>query len=77
MTDVVYLLIMSAIFVIYGGGKLSADQLISDIVEPRWGEDSRRGAAALEGLPRVVIVGAGFGGLSCAAALRSAVPRSH
>ena len=72
MTDVVYLLIMSAIFVIYGGGKLSVDQLISDIVEPRWGEDSRRGAAALEGLPRVVIVGAGFGGLSCAAALRGA-----
>jgi NADH dehydrogenase FAD-containing subunit/uncharacterized membrane protein YphA (DoxX/SURF4 family) len=72
LTDAVYLLMMSAIFIIYGGGKLSVDHLISGIVEPRWGDDSRRGAAALEGLPRVVIVGAGFGGLSCAAALRSA-----
>jgi NADH dehydrogenase len=29
-------------------------------------------AFSLEGLPRVVIVGAGFGGLACAAALRRA-----
>ena len=72
LTDAVYLLMMSAIFIIYGGGKLSVDHLISGIVELRWGDDSRRGAAAPEGLPRVVIVGAGFGGLSCAAALRSA-----
>ena len=72
LTDAVYLLMMSATFIIYGGGKLSVDHLISGIVELRWGDDSRRGAAAPEGLPRVVIVGAGFGGLSCAAALRSA-----
>ena len=70
LTDAVYLLMMSAIFITYGAGKLSVDHLISAIVESRRDDDSRRGTTALRGLPRVVIVGAGFGGLSCAAALR-------
>ena len=72
LTDAVYLLMMSAIFIIYGAGKLSADHIIAGILESRWGDCSRRNVAALEALSRVVIVGAGFGGLSCAWALRSA-----
>ena len=71
LTDAAYLLMMTAIFIIYGAGKLSVDHLITCVLESRWGDHSRRGAAALEVLPRVVIVGAGFGGLSCAWALRS------
>ena len=71
LTGAVYLLMMSAIFIIYGAGKLSADHFIAGVLESRWGDCSRRGAAAFEALPRVVIVGAGFGGLSCAWALRS------
>jgi NADH dehydrogenase/putative oxidoreductase len=72
LTDAAYLLMMSAIFIIYGAGNFSVDHLITGVLESRWGDHSRRGAAALEALPRVVIVGAGFGGLSCAWALRSA-----
>jgi putative oxidoreductase len=72
LTDAVYLLMMSAIFIVYGAGKLSADHFIVGVVEARWGDYSRRNAASLPTLPRVVIVGAGFGGLSCAWALRSA-----
>src|SRR3984957_7915657 len=72
LTDAAYLLMMSAIFIIYGAGKISVDHLITGVLESRWGDRSRRGAAALEALPRVVIVGAGFGGLSCAWSLRSA-----
>lgn len=72
LTDAMYLLMMSAIFIIYGAGKLSADHVIAGVLESRWGDRSRRSAASLTALPRVVIVGAGFGGLSCAWALRSA-----
>ena len=72
LTDAVYLLMMSAIFIIYGAGKLSVDHFIAGVLESRWGDRSRRSEAARKGLPRVVIVGAGFGGLSCAWALRRA-----
>jgi putative oxidoreductase len=72
LSDAVYLLMMSAIFIIYGSGRLSLDRLIAGQLDSRRGGCSRRSVAALEGLPRVVIVGAGFGGLSCAWALRSA-----
>jgi putative oxidoreductase len=71
-TDAVYLLMISVIFIIYGAGKLSADHFIAGVLESRWGARSRLSAAALEALPRVLIVGAGFGGLSCAWALRNA-----
>jgi len=72
LTDAAYLLMISGIFIIYGAGKLSADHFIAGALESRWGDRSRLSAAALKALPRVVIVGAGFGGLSCAWALRSA-----
>jgi len=46
LTDAVYLLMMSAIFITYGAGKLSVDHLIGSIFESRWartrGEAQRR-----------------------------------
>jgi NADH dehydrogenase FAD-containing subunit/uncharacterized membrane protein YphA (DoxX/SURF4 family) len=72
LTDALYLLMMAGIFIIYGAGKLSVDHLIARLLVSRWGDRSRRSATALEASPRVVIVGAGFGGLSCAWALRGA-----
>ena len=69
-TDAVYLLMVFSIIIIYGGGPLSLDRVLRAPLRavPRWGA---RTAHSLEGLPRVVIVGAGFGGISCAGALRN------
>lgn len=69
-TDAVYLLMVFSIVIVYGGGPLSADRLLHGLLRaPR---ASARDADGLQGPPRVVIVGAGFGGISCAAALRHA-----
>jgi NADH dehydrogenase/putative oxidoreductase len=64
LTDDVYLMIIFAILAVKGPGSLSLDALIGASLK-------RRESFALEGVPRVVIVGAGFGGLSCAAELRN------
>jgi putative oxidoreductase len=69
-TDAVYLLVMFAVIVIHGGGRFSLDQAVSTLVNkhlPALMRDPR----TLEGLPRVVIVGAGFAGISCADALKN------
>lgn len=67
--DTVYLLVMCALFLIHGAGRLSLDQLayrwVGHLLPPAV-RDPRR----LQGLPRVVIVGAGFAGVSCADALK-------
>ena len=70
-TDTVYLLMVLSIAVVYGGGALSLDRLAKALLRavPRF---NARAPGSVEGLPRVVIVGAGFGGISCANALRSA-----
>lgn len=70
-TDAVYLLMVLSIVIVYGGGPLSLDRLVKALIRavPRF---NARAAGSLEGLPRVVIVGAGFGGISCATALRHA-----
>jgi NADH dehydrogenase/putative oxidoreductase len=69
-TDALYLLMILGILAIYGAGPLSLDRLIRSWLE-RWTPDrDSRDLRALQGLPRVVIVGAGFGGISCALALR-------
>jgi putative oxidoreductase len=68
LTDSIYLLMVLAILAAFGGGALAADALAI-----RWLE--RRPALAQEdprSWPRVVIVGAGFGGLTCAQALKGA-----
>src|ERR1700730_6728150 len=69
-TDTVYLLMIFSILIVSGGGAISSDRLITILLAKRFPRLDVRDARALDGLPRVVIVGAGFGGISCAAALR-------
>ena len=68
----IYLLMTLAILAAYGAGPISADSVLTAWLKRRYPALEGKPAFALEGLPRVVIVGAGFGGLSCAAALRNA-----
>ena len=70
-TDGVYLLVMSAIIIIHGGGGFSLDHALNRVVD-KYLPTLMRDPRTLEGLPRVVIVGAGFAGVSCADALRNA-----
>jgi NADH dehydrogenase/putative oxidoreductase len=65
-----YLFWTLVLLAIHGGGRLSVDALISLWLRARFPELDGKPAFALEGLPRVVIVGSGFAGLRCAAALR-------
>ena len=72
VTDSIYLLMFLAILGVYGGGLLSLDELLVHLRD-RWFPAAKRpGLDGLRGLPRVVIVGAGFGGLRCAQGLRNA-----
>ena len=67
-----YLWATLALLAIFGGGVLSADAALTRLLQHRFPELAGEPAFSLEGLPRVVIVGGGFGGLSCALALRRA-----
>jgi uncharacterized membrane protein YphA (DoxX/SURF4 family) len=70
MTDAVYLLMICWIFILCGGGALSVDRLTATLLTKYFPQFDARDPHLLEGLPRVVIVGAGFGGIACAASLR-------
>jgi len=65
-------LLLFALFVVHGGGALSLDALVDRSLRSRFPQLDGKPAFALAGLPRVVIVGAGFGGIACAAALARA-----
>jgi putative oxidoreductase len=71
LSDSIYLLMLLAILAIHGAGVLSIDGLVK-----RWQNRlfsaSCADALASHDWPRVVIVGAGFGGLRCAQALKDA-----
>ena len=71
LSDSIYLLMLLAILSIHGGGGLAIDDLAK-----RWQSRLFSTPSASElasrNLPRVVIVGAGFGGLRCAQALKDA-----
>jgi putative oxidoreductase len=69
-TDAVYLIVMFAVIIIHGGGRFSLDRAVSTVVD-KYLPNLVRDARTLKGLPRVVIVGAGFAGVSCADALRN------
>lgn len=71
LTDDVYLIMIFALLIVHGGGWLSLDAAIDAGLKRRFPGLAGKAAFALDGLPRVVIVGAGFGGMSCAAALRN------
>lgn len=70
--DVVYpyWLATLALIALHGPGALALDALIERRLRRLFPQLEGKPAFSLEGLPRVVIVGAGFGGLTCAAALR-------
>jgi NADH dehydrogenase/putative oxidoreductase len=72
LTDSVYLLMTLGLLAVFGGGAVSLDGLLDALVARRVAAGERGRAAAAKQGPRVVIVGAGFGGISCAAALRNA-----
>ncbi len=69
-TDDSYILAILAILTVHGAGRWSLDALFDARWRTRFPQLDGRPAFALDDLPRVVIVGAGFGGVSCAAALR-------
>jgi putative oxidoreductase len=72
VTDSIYLLMFLAIIGLYGGGFVSLDELLVRWRDRFFPLTKRHGLDGLQGLPRVVIVGAGFGGLRCAQGLRDA-----
>jgi NADH dehydrogenase/putative oxidoreductase len=71
-TDAVYLLMSFSILIVFGAGPLSVDRIVTVILGKYLPSYDMRDPRSLEGLPRVVIVGAGFAGISCAAKLRHA-----
>jgi NADH dehydrogenase/putative oxidoreductase len=71
-TDAVYLIMVFSITIACGGGVLSLDRVAMILLAKLVPQTVQRDARSLKGLPRVVIVGAGFAGVSCAAALRNA-----
>jgi putative oxidoreductase len=70
ITDSIYLLMFLAILGVYGGGIVSLDALITHVRDRFFPLTRSHGLDRLKGLPKVVVVGAGFGGLRCAQALR-------
>lgn len=62
-------LVCLALLVLHGPGSVSVDAAIAAALRRRFPQIEGGPAFSLAGLPRVVIVGAGFGGLSCAAGL--------
>jgi NADH:ubiquinone reductase (H+-translocating) len=59
-----------ALLLVRGPGALSLDGAILSMLRRRFPQLDDKPAFALDGLPRVVIIGAGFGGMACARALR-------
>jgi NADH dehydrogenase len=67
-----YWIVILALLLTYGPGKISLDYALLSHLKLRFPQLSGEPAFSLEGLPLVVIVGAGFGGVACAKALRHA-----
>ena len=61
-----------ALLVLHGGGALACDGALVGMLRRRFPQLAGEPAFALDDVPRVVIVGAGFGGLACAAKLARA-----
>jgi len=61
-----------AMIAILGAGPAALDQLIARSLARRFPQLQGKPSFAVDSAPRVVIVGGGFGGLSCASALRKA-----
>ncbi|HQR52923.1 MAG TPA: NAD(P)/FAD-dependent oxidoreductase, partial [Burkholderiales bacterium] len=61
--------LVAGLLVLRGGGRFALDALIERHLERQYPQLAGRPAFALDAVPRIVIVGAGFGGLACAARL--------
>jgi putative oxidoreductase len=70
-----YWMLALALLILHGGGRLSLDAYLAAALTDRFPELAGEPGYALDGLPRVVIVGAGFGGLTCAARMGRARAR--
>ncbi len=73
--DLQYWLLLVGILILQTPGALSVDRPIQGWLRQRFPRLQDLGAEALADLPHVVIVGAGFGGLSVAQSLRNAACR--
>ncbi|MGH8750763.1 MAG: FAD-dependent oxidoreductase [Burkholderiales bacterium] len=67
-----YILMLLVLLVLHGPGTIALDALIEHKLKQRFPQLAGMPAFSLQGLPRVVIVGAGFGGLTCASELARA-----
>lgn len=67
--DIGYWLSAFGLLFLCGAGSLSLDALIAQGLRRRFPQLEGKPAFALEAVPRVVIIGHGFGGLACAAGL--------
>jgi NADH dehydrogenase/putative oxidoreductase len=70
-----YWMLACMLLAVHGAGRLSLDAYLAAILADRFPELAGKPGFSLDGLPRVVIVGAGFGGLTCAARLGRARAR--
>ncbi len=68
-TEYAYWLMAFGLLALHGAGPMSLDALIARQLGKVFPQIEGKPAFSLEGLSRVVIVGAGFGGLTCAAKL--------
>ena len=71
MLDTTYVFMVFAIFFLDGAGWLSLDRALSEYFERRFARLLNRDLHADPAVPRVVVVGSGFGGLSCVQGLRN------
>ena len=71
LSDAIYLLMFFAVFAVRGAGGIAVDRIIVPWLAGLLTAGDSIDARAAAALPRVVIVGAGFGGIACAAALRN------
>jgi peptide-methionine (R)-S-oxide reductase len=74
-TEFVYWTMLLTILFFAGPGKLSLDHLIRRYVGALFPQMDGQSKLNVEGLPHVVIVGAGFGGITAASALRTTACR--
>jgi NADH dehydrogenase FAD-containing subunit/uncharacterized membrane protein YphA (DoxX/SURF4 family) len=72
LSDDWYWMLTLALLAAVGPGRYSLDALITRALKRVFPQLDGKPAFSLEGLPRVVIVGAGFGGLTCATRLANA-----
>lgn len=68
--DTLYLILLFGILALFGAGRVSIDGVAESWLSKMSRFAALRDPKALEGLPRVVIIGAGFGGMACANALK-------